>query len=149
MLASLLLRHSAAAGAACRACPRSGEFKELEIVVLRHELWQRSFGEAHDRERFEVVAAILGSAILVPTLVATIYGANVALPAKNKWNGFIALILLIFACAGAGFLLITRLWHQQWVPAKAPMSRSWIAWTVAALALAALGGALAEIFSAT
>src|SRR5438034_1988622 len=34
-----------------------------------------------ERERFEFVAAVLGSAILAPTLVASVYGANVALPA--------------------------------------------------------------------
>ncbi len=46
-----------------------------------------------DRERFHFVAAVLASAILVPTLVASIYGANVALPAKDSWRGFIALML--------------------------------------------------------
>ena len=37
-----------------------------------------------DRERFHFIAAASASSILVPTLVASIYGANVALPAQDS-----------------------------------------------------------------
>jgi Mg2+ and Co2+ transporter CorA len=63
--------------------------------------------EQADRARFEFVAAALGSLILVPTLVASIYGANVALPAKDSWRGFFALILFITAFALFGLFWIS------------------------------------------
>jgi Mg2+ and Co2+ transporter CorA len=63
--------------------------------------------EQDDRERFHFIAAALASSILVPTLVASIYGANVALPAEGSWRGFIALILFITAFALIGVFSIS------------------------------------------
>ncbi len=54
--------------------------------------------ERAKREHFEFVAAIVASVILVPTLVATIYGANVKVPARDSWAGFAVLVGSIIAC---------------------------------------------------
>jgi hypothetical protein len=72
--------------------------------------------EHDDRERFHLVAALLASAILIPTLVATVYGANVKLPAEQTLRGFIALMLFIVACASAGWLAISVWWQRAWGP---------------------------------
>ena len=74
-----------------------------------------------DRERFHFVVAVLGSSILVPTLVASIYGANVALPAKDSWRGFIALILFITA-----FALIGLFWIAKALPQKSVSDHRWL-----------------------
>jgi Mg2+ and Co2+ transporter CorA len=61
-----------------------------------------------EREHFEFVAAIVASVILVPTLVATIYGANVKLPAKDSWAGFAALVGCIVACVVLALFLVRK-----------------------------------------
>jgi hypothetical protein len=69
--------------------------------------------ERAEREHFEFVAAIVASVILVPTLVATIYGANVKLPAKDSWAGFAALVGSIVACVVLALLLVRKVLPPQ------------------------------------
>lgn len=69
--------------------------------------------ERAEREHFEFVAAIVASVILVPTLVATIYGANVKLPAKDSWAGFAALVGSIIACGVFALFLVRKLLPRQ------------------------------------
>jgi CorA-like Mg2+ transporter protein len=66
-----------------------------------------------ERERFERVGATLASVILVPTLLASIYGANVKLPARDTWGGFALLIVAIVALAALGLFLVRR-----WLPRR-------------------------------
>jgi hypothetical protein len=72
-----------------------------------------------ERERFERVGATLASVILVPTLLASIYGANVKLPARNTWEGFVLLIVAIVALAMLGLFLIRR-----WLPGRSTSAAS-------------------------
>ena len=51
--------------------------------------------------------------ILVPTLVATIYGANVKLPAKDSWEGFAALVGSIIACVVLALFLVRKVLPRQ------------------------------------
>ena len=69
-----------------------------------------------DRERFHFLAAVLGSAVLIPTLVASIYGANVQLPGKDKWHGFTALLLFMFAFAALALFAISVMLARDWIP---------------------------------
>jgi hypothetical protein len=93
-----------------------------------------------DRDRRDFVVALLTSVVLVPTLVASIYGANVKLPGKDTWQGLIALLLFIMAFGLASFVVIVRLLvgRQSWEIAR---PRSWLmvlgAAIVASSALAA------------
>ena len=64
--------------------------------------------ERAEREHFEFVAAIVAAVILVPTLVATIYGANVKLPARDSWAGFAALVGSMIICVVLAGLLARR-----------------------------------------
>ena len=64
--------------------------------------------ERLEREHFEFVGAIVATVILVPTLVATIYGANVKLPAKDSWEGFAALVGSIIACVVLALFLVRK-----------------------------------------
>jgi Mg2+ and Co2+ transporter CorA len=69
--------------------------------------------ERAEREHFEFVAAIIASVILVPTLVATIYGANVKLPAEETWEGFAALAGSIVVCGVLALFLVRRMLPRQ------------------------------------
>jgi Mg2+ and Co2+ transporter CorA len=69
--------------------------------------------ERAEREHVEFVAAIVALVILVPTLVATIYGANVWLPAKNSGAGFAALLGSILACGVLAMLLVRKFLPRQ------------------------------------
>jgi Mg2+ and Co2+ transporter CorA len=71
--------------------------------------------EQETREQFHLIAAILASAILIPGLVAAIYGANVELPADNSWPGFFALLLFVLGFAGLGLWAVNRAWSSDWV----------------------------------
>jgi hypothetical protein len=87
-----------------------------------------------DREKFQFIVALLGSAILIPTLVAAIYGANVNLPGEDSWTGFIALLLFVISFAVLGVLTVNELWARGWVPRQ-----RWLERVPVRLAAAGLG----------
>jgi hypothetical protein len=68
------------------------------------------------REQFQVIAAVLGSAILVPGLVAAIYSTDVKLPAENSWGGFAMLLFFILGSAGLGLWAVTQVQSSDRVP---------------------------------
>lgn len=73
-------------------------------ATLRHfELAEeQKMATEHLTRRFELGAAIL----LVPTLIAGVYGANTLLPGGGHWSGFIAMVtLMVMGSAGAYFAL--------------------------------------------
>lgn len=109
-----------------------------EIASARDRYRARADAERQaERERFQFVAALVGSAILVPTLVAGVFGANVWVPGERHPAGFGALIALIIAFAAMGPLVIDRASRRQWRPRRA--LRPLLAW----IAVAALVSALA------
>jgi Mg2+ and Co2+ transporter CorA len=101
--------------------------------------------EQADRERFEFIAAALASSILVPTLVASIYGANVALPAKDSWRGFIALILFITAFALISVFSISHALPHESVPRMRWLSRRPVRMGASVVAIAALVGGVVAV----
>jgi CorA-like Mg2+ transporter protein len=102
-------------------------------------------GDQEDRERFHFVAAVLASAILIPTLVASIYGANVNLPAEDSWRGFIALLLFIVAFAVAGLFVIAESLRRGWVPGTARLRGRPVRIGAAAVAALAFAGGVLEV----
>lgn len=81
---------------------------ELRSLEGNGRLASQAIAQA-ERERFERVAATLASVILVPTLFASIYGANVKLPARDSWAGFILLMATIITLAVLGLFFIRRM----------------------------------------
>ena len=81
---------------------------ELRSLEGNGRLASQAIAQA-ERERFERVAATLASVILVPTLFASIYGANVELPGKDSWGGLALLTATIVALAALGLLFIARM----------------------------------------
>jgi CorA-like Mg2+ transporter protein len=98
-----------------------------------------------EHERFEFIAAVLASVILVPTLVASIYGANVALPAQDSWRGFIALMLFIIAFALIGLFSISKVLPRRGMPAAALLGRLPVRLAASVIAAVALAGGVLEV----
>jgi hypothetical protein len=80
---------------------------ELRSLEGNSRLASQAIAHA-ERERFERVAATLASVFLLPTLFASIYGANVALPAKNNWWGFAVLTATIVVLGLLGWVLMRK-----------------------------------------
>jgi Mg2+ and Co2+ transporter CorA len=59
-------------------------------------------------ERFMRDATLVASVVLLPTLVATVYGSNVALPFKNRLAGSILLIAAMVIGAALAWLVLRR-----------------------------------------
>lgn len=124
---------------------------ELRSVEGNCRLASQAIGEViatveqADRERFEFVAAALGSLILVPTLVASIYGANVALPAEDSWSGFIALILFITSFALFGLSWISHALPHNPLTRWRWLRRPPVRYGAPAIALTALAGGVVAV----
>lgn len=75
-------------------------------ATLRHfELAEaQKTATEHLTHRFELV----GSLLLVPTLVAGIYGANTLLPGGGHWSGFIAMVILMVVGSAAAYFTLER-----------------------------------------
>jgi Mg2+ and Co2+ transporter CorA len=71
--------------------------------------------ERDERDRFQFVAALLATIILIPTLVTGIYGAKVELPGPDK-KGFVALVLFLVGSAVLGLYLVNEAWVREWLP---------------------------------
>jgi CorA-like Mg2+ transporter protein len=89
---------------------------ELRSLEGNGRLAAQAIAQA-ERERFERIGATLASVILVPTLLASIYGANVKLPARDTWEGFVVLVVAIVALAAFGLLLVRRWLPRRTAPA--------------------------------
>ena len=68
--------------------------------------------QSEKAEHFQEVVAAIAAVLLVPTLVATIYGANTSLPGENRWWGF-AYMILAMAATAAIALLALKLWRDR------------------------------------
>lgn len=122
-------------------CRLAGELVSGRISD-REQAERTQFEEG--RKRFEVGAALFASLILVPTLIAGFFGANVSVPGENSTSGAIALGLLLLASAGGATLLMGRLLKEtgladlRWVHDR----RRRVIWALTLLPLAAGFGLL-------
>jgi hypothetical protein len=108
-----------------------------EIRSLERELL--SAGDrlrTHMETRFQATVAFAGSAILIPTLVAGIFGANVWIPGERHREGLFALLLFIFAFATLGGLVMDAVRSRRHSPSGL------VQWVFAGLGLAAVGVAI-------
>src|SRR3954454_10546040 len=62
--------------------------------------------QAAQTERLQGTVAIVTSVLLVPTLIASVFGSNTAIPGEGHWAGFIALIALMVLGAAGAYLVI-------------------------------------------
>jgi hypothetical protein len=73
------------------------------------------------RERFQLIAAVLASIVLIPTLFASLFGVNFVVPAKDEPSGFwvFVVVMAIWILEALGVLWIAqrRDWYLS-VPAR-------------------------------
>lgn len=74
--------------------------------------------ERASRARFHRGAAVIGAVIVLPALVAGVYGANVEFPGKDTFPGFVALVLSLVAFAGAALVMLSWSAAEGWDPGE-------------------------------
>ena len=62
--------------------------------------------QAAQSERFQETIAVVTSMLLVPTLIASLFGSNTAIPGGGEWWGFFLMLGLIVLGATGAYLLI-------------------------------------------
>jgi CorA-like Mg2+ transporter protein len=62
--------------------------------------------QAHETEKLQRTITLLGAGVLVPSVVAGVFGTNVAFPGANSKAGFWAMLLFMAAGAAASFGVI-------------------------------------------
>lgn len=79
---------------------------DMDLWTMRSIDAQLEFARAQQEssEALHHNLAIVSALLLVPTLVATVYGANTQLPGINKWLGF-HFMLALMVISGLGFYL--------------------------------------------
>jgi hypothetical protein len=71
--------------------------------------------EQRQGEQFQTVATALASIILIPTLIAGIFGASVHVPAENSSFGFPALVGVILILTAISYLALRKAQRLDWV----------------------------------
>jgi Mg2+ and Co2+ transporter CorA len=62
--------------------------------------------QAAQSERFQETVAVVTSMLLVPTLIASLFGSNTMIPGQDEWWGFFLMLGLIGLGATTAYLLI-------------------------------------------
>jgi hypothetical protein len=68
--------------------------------------------QTRQAERFQELITLVAAVLLVPTLVAGIYGANTRLPGGNDWNGFALMIVTMVVSAALTYVSIQG-WRRR------------------------------------
>jgi Mg2+ and Co2+ transporter CorA len=72
--------------------------------------------DREQRERFQHIAAVLGACVLIPTLIASLFGVNFGVPGKENLSSFIAFVVAMFFLAGTGIFALLRAQKRDWHP---------------------------------
>jgi Mg2+ and Co2+ transporter CorA len=72
--------------------------------------------QSRQAERFQELVTLVAAVLLVPTLVAGIYGANTRLPGEGHWTGFALMIVTMVVSAALTYVAIRR-WRRRGAPA--------------------------------
>ncbi len=87
--------------------------------------------EESRRARFQFIAALLASVVLIPTLIAGIFGANFDVPASKDPAGFPVFLAVLFTLAVIAFVTLWMAQSQDWSPRR----RSYVVPALVALAI--------------
>ena len=68
--------------------------------------------EDRNAREFQNTLTVLAGVLLVPTLIASLYGANTDLPGRNSWTGFIILISSVLLSGVVTYFAI-RAWQSR------------------------------------
>jgi Mg2+ and Co2+ transporter CorA len=67
--------------------------------------------QSRQAERFQRFLGAVAAVLLVPTLVATVFGANTWLPGERRWSGFATMLVLMAVTAVSTWLAL--LWREK------------------------------------
>jgi Mg2+ and Co2+ transporter CorA len=85
----------------------------LASQIVRHEL---ATYEHSQRDRFQFLAAVLASVVLIPTLIASILGVNLGVPGEHSRVGFVAFVLAIGGLCAVGYSALRTAERYHWSP---------------------------------
>jgi CorA-like Mg2+ transporter protein len=85
----------------------------LASQIVRHEL---TTYEHSQRERFQFIAAVLASVVLIPTLIASILGVNLGVPGEHSRVGFAAFVIAIAGLCVVGYSALRTAGNHHWSP---------------------------------
>jgi hypothetical protein len=88
------------------------------------------------RDRFQLTAAMLATIVLVPTLIASIFGVNFATPNDENGAAFVLFLVVILMLGTAGSLALRAARRTAW--SWPGWRRLWLAAILAGLALSGL-----------
>ncbi|HET8862342.1 MAG TPA: CorA family divalent cation transporter [Solirubrobacterales bacterium] len=85
----------------------------LASQIVSHEL---ASYEHSQRERFQFIAAVLASVVLIPTLIASILGVNLGVPGEHSRVGFVAFVVAIGGLCAVGYAALRTAETYDWSP---------------------------------
>ena len=91
--------------------------KSLEFSREEEERARRDEQKA---QYFNFIATLLGAVVLVPTLVATVFGASVKVPSYQTREGFWLLLFLMGASGTVTYCVIRVATHASVIPGAGP-----------------------------
>jgi hypothetical protein len=92
----------------------------LASQIVRHEL---ASYENSQRDRFQFIAAVLASVVLIPTLIASILGVNLGVPGEHSQVGFVAFVLAIGGLCAVGYSALRTAEEYHWSPPSNQLRR--------------------------
>lgn len=92
----------------------------LASQIVRHEL---TTYEHLQRERFQFIAAVLASVVLIPTLIASILGVNLGVPGEHSRVGFVAFVVAIAGLCAVGYSVLHTAEKHDWSPPSSQLRR--------------------------
>ena len=84
----------------------SGLIASQSVVVAQRQ--------AAETERFQRLLTLVGTTVLVPGLVAAVFGANVDFPGRDTLDGFWAMLCFMIASGAAAYALLRSLEQGLW-----------------------------------
>lgn len=87
----------------------------VDMVVTSNSTRQLVLAQEQQQqgERLQSSLAVVAAVLLVPTLVATIYGANTDLPGRDTWAGFEMLVLLMALSAIVTYAVLKKIQNRS------------------------------------
>lgn len=92
----------------------------LASQVVSHEL--TSYDQSQ-RDRFQLIAAVLASVVLIPTLIASILGVNLGVPGEHSQVGFVAFVVAIGGLCGVGYSALRTAEEYDWSPPSSQLRK--------------------------
>ncbi len=102
-------------------CPTAGCARGLMCSALTSSRPERDAerqrqaaeGKRQEDDAFQELLTIIAAVLLMPTLVATIYGANVALPGRDTFEGLLAMLMLMVVSAALATVVAVGLLRRR------------------------------------